>query len=125
MSSYRETVGNNRPETDDMAERRRKYDANMAKESMQTRGEITKLLPRVMADVGNVAKGGWNNYDKYKFRSIDDIYKALQPALSKHGVSVAPSVLSMEQRERPTKSGGTQLHTVLWLRLRWSCGSDT
>ena len=115
--TYQETVESNRP--DDLAERRKRYEARQAENAQNKYGEINKLLPRVMADVGNVAKGGWNSFDKYKFRSIDDIYKALQPALTKHGVCVAPSVLSMEQKERATKSGGTQLHTILWLRLRW------
>jgi len=42
----------------------------------------------------------------YNFRGIDDVYNAIAPLLSKHGLCILPRVLSRECLERMSKSGG-------------------
>jgi len=42
----------------------------------------------------------------YNFRGIDDVYNAIAPLLSKHGLCILPRVLSRECIERISKSGG-------------------
>ena len=42
----------------------------------------------------------------YNFRGIDDVYNAIAPLLSKHGLCILPRVLSRECLERISKSGG-------------------
>jgi hypothetical protein len=52
-----------------------------------------------MAEVGAVGKNGKNMQQKYKYRSIDDMYNALQPALSKHRVFITPEILERDEQK--------------------------
>lgn len=45
---------------------------------------IYKALAGVIADVGSVAKDKVNRQQGFKFRSIDDVYNALHPALARN-----------------------------------------
>jgi hypothetical protein len=54
--------------------------------------QIYSLLPKVMADIGNISKEGRNNQQNYNFRGIDQALNAIGPVLQKHGVSVSVSV---------------------------------
>ena len=49
---------------------------------------IYKALAGVIADVGSVAKDKVNRQQGFKFRSIDDVYNALHPALAKNAKKV-------------------------------------
>ncbi|MGA2223866.1 MAG: ERF family protein [Syntrophobacteraceae bacterium] len=49
----------------------------------------------------------------YQFRGIDDIYNALNAALSEHEVFAVPKVLDIKREERASKGGGTLLYTIL------------
>ena len=75
--------------------------------------EIFKKIPLVMSDIGSISKNKINPQQGYKFRGIDDVYLAVNAALSKHGVFCAPTVLKMSREERQTKAGGTLLYTIL------------
>lgn len=70
---------------------------------------IYQLIPKVMADVGVVGKSGFNSFDKYKFRSIDDVYNSLQPVLAKHGVFIVPRVLESHESTIQAQSGKDQI----------------
>ena len=74
-------------------------------------GKIYKAISEVMKDVGAIAKTDTNDYDHYKFRGIDAVYNALQPALVKHGVFISPELINLEQEDREASSGKVQLHT--------------
>lgn len=58
-----------------------------------------------------IAKTGKNVLQNYVFRGIDDVYNALAPILSKHGLCMLPRVLSRECVER-VNSKGTALFYV-------------
>lgn len=60
---------------------------------MENKCEIYAALAAVMADVGSVGKNKVNKQQGFKFRSIDDVYNALHPALSKNKVVIVPNVL--------------------------------
>jgi len=83
----------------------------MASESKT--GEIFKLLPKVMSEIGAIAKGRKNEQQGYAFRGIDDVYFAIQPAFVKHGVFCVPEVLEMTREERTTKFGSILTYTIL------------
>lgn len=77
---------------------------------------IVVLLSRVMADVGAIPKT--HDHDapgaRFKFRGIEDVQAALQPALRRHGVIVAPFV--QERRDlpsRPKSNGGSMTAVAL------------
>lgn len=71
--------------------------------------KIYSLIPKIMADVGAIGKGGYNDYDKYSFRSIDDVYNHLQPALAKNGVFFVPEILESSEFNSVSKNGTPQL----------------
>ena len=54
---------------------------------------IYGALAGVIADVGAVAKDKVNKIQGFKFRSIDDVYNALHPALAKNKVVIVPRIL--------------------------------
>jgi hypothetical protein len=61
-------------------------------------GLIYKKMVEVMRDIGSVGKDQKNQAQGFKFRGIDQFVNALNPALIKHGVFIAPRCVS-EQHE--------------------------
>lgn len=74
---------------------------------------IFELIPLIMQDVGAVEKSRKNAQQGYSFRGIDDLYRALQGPLARHGVFFAPKVVNATREERASKSGGQLIYTVL------------
>jgi hypothetical protein len=79
-------------------------------------GKIYGAIARVMQDVGIVGKNDSNDYDKYKYRGIDAVMNALNPAMVKNKVFVAPTVLDAQREERAGKNGTTMMYTVLTVK---------
>ncbi len=59
---------------------------------MEKTEQIYTLIPKVMKDIGGVAKTRKNQQQNYAFRGIDDFYDASHPAMIAHGVFCAPQV---------------------------------
>lgn len=59
---------------------------------------IYKKMSEVMRDIGSVGKDQKNQAQGFKFRGIDQFVNSLYPALTKHGVFMAPRCVS-EQHE--------------------------
>lgn len=71
--------------------------------------EIYNKMSLVMKEIGFVGKNQKNAAQGFKFRGIDDMINALYPALTKHGVFMAPRVTSYTQELRDvTRSNGKQ-----------------
>lgn len=79
-------------------------------------GKIYGAIAKVMQDVGIVGKNDSNDYDKYKYRGIDAVMNALNPAMVKNKVFVAPTVLDAQREERAGKNGTTMMYTVLTVK---------
>lgn len=79
---------------------------------------IHEQLIKVMADVRAVSKGTNKVEGKYNYRSIEDVYKAVQPVLVKHKVFNILSVEEKREREFKTASGSVWNHT--YLKVRYS-----
>lgn len=73
---------------------------------------IHEAICATMNDVGAVTKGDFNTYDKYKFRGIDAVMNALNPAMRKNGIFVVPEVLEHRQDERQSQKGGLMIYTT-------------
>ena len=73
---------------------------------------IHEAICATMNDVGAVTKGDFNQYDKYKFRGIDAVMNALNPAMRKNGIFVVPDVLEHHQEERQSQKGGLMIYTT-------------
>lgn len=79
-------------------------------------GKIYGAIAKVMQDVGIVGKNDSNDYDKYKYRGIDAVMNALNPAMVKNKVFVTPTVLDSQREERAGKNGTTMMYTVLTVK---------
>jgi len=80
-------------------------------------GRIYEAISNVMADIGAVGKNNTNNFDKYKFRGIDDVMNALYPAMVKNHVFVTPEVLESLREERVSKEGkSNMMYSVLKIK---------
>ena len=64
----------------------------------------TKLV-EVMRDIGSIGKGQRNAQQGFNFRGIDDVMNALYPALTKHGVFIAPRILERKEEIRSVVRG--------------------
>lgn len=76
---------------------------------------VYKAIAAVMADLSKegISKGRKNQQQGYAFRGIDDVYNALAPVLSAHGLVCLPRVLSREVVERQTKAGGAIFYVTV------------
>ena len=74
---------------------------------------IYKALAGVIADVGTVAKDKVNKQQGFKFRSIDDVYNALHPALAKNKVVIIPRVLERKCEVVGKTQKGTDMIKVI------------
>lgn len=74
---------------------------------------IYESIHAVMADCGAIAKSSVNPQQNYKFRGIDAVMNALNPALVKNKVFVVPDVLDQKREERQTPRGGTLIYSIV------------
>lgn len=74
---------------------------------------IYEALNVAMKEIGAVAKNSKNTFDGYKFRGIDAVMNALQPALKSAGITIVPTVLEHIREDRLSKKGEPMIYTVL------------
>ncbi len=87
------------------------------------KGDIFKLMSQVMAKIKAVGKSHENVQQKYYFRSIDDAYDAVQPALVEAGVFCTPRVVSHQTEETVSGSGSKGIHMLMLVEFEW-CAPD-
>ena len=63
---------------------------------MSNHDNVYKALSAVMADVGAVKKGDFNEGQRFNFRGIDSVVNAVSPALRKHGIVVTPKIHTID-----------------------------
>ena len=78
--------------------------------------KIYEAISNVMKDVGIVGKNDKNDFDKYKYRGIDAVMNALNPAMIKNKVFVAPTVIESIREERQGKNGTMMMYSVLTVK---------
>src|SRR4051794_25661270 len=76
---------------------------------------------RIMRDVLFVGKDQTNTEGgRYNFRGIDDVTRALGPALRNHGVIMLPEVIDAERRDAKTTRGKDTRETILRVRFTFT-----
>lgn len=80
---------------------------------------IYSAICGVMEDVGVVGKNDTNLQQKFKYRGIDAVMNALNPAMIKNKIFCAPEILEQTREERQTKSGGNLIYSVCKIRYRF------
>ena len=86
---------------------------------------IYKAIGEVMKDVGAVGKDSKNPQQGYRYRGIDAVMNALQPAMIKHGIFVVPSVMEEHREERQTSRGGLLIYSVLKIKYTFYAEDGT
>lgn len=79
-------------------------------------GKIYKAISATMKDIGVVGKGDSNDFDHYKYRGIDAVMNALNPAMIKNGIFVAPTVIDSKREERQGKNGTLMMYSVITVK---------
>lgn len=74
---------------------------------------IFESINAVMEDCGFIGKDSLNPQQKYKFRGIDAVLNALNPAFRKHKVFIVPEVLEQTREERTTAKGGLLIYSII------------
>lgn len=77
---------------------------------------IYKAIAGVISDIGTVGKNGTNKQQGFKYRTIDDVYSALNPALAKNKMFILPEVLEMQKEIKTSKAGGILSWATLKIR---------
>ncbi len=73
----------------------------------------------VMEDIKAVGKDDLNKTQGFKYRSIDAVMNALNPAMIKHKIFCAPEVIEQIREERTTGKGSTLIYSVCKIRYRF------
>lgn len=73
--------------------------------------KIYAAIAGVINDIGVVSKNKVNKQQNFKYRSVDDVYSVLNPALAKNRVFILPEITD-ETREIKTSKNGAQLICV-------------
>ncbi len=80
---------------------------------------IYSAICGVMEDVGVVGKNGTNKQQGFKYRSIDAVMNALNPAMIKNKIFCTPEILEQTREERQTKNGSNLIYSVCRIRYRF------
>ena len=78
--------------------------------------KIYSAISKTMADIGIVGKADKNDFDGYKYRGIDAVMNALNPAMIKNKIFVVPTILDSSREERTNKQGTVMMYTLLTVK---------
>lgn len=76
-------------------------------------GEIYSVLPKMIGEVEAIGKTKRNTTQNYNFRSIDDIYSAINKLLAKYGVTIVPNVIRVDHDRFEGTNGKNVFQTHL------------
>lgn len=79
----------------------------------ENEGKIHKAIVAVMREIGAIGKDSENVQQKYKYRSVEDVYNRVQPLFAKHGIFSYPKVIAQARETGKTKAGGEIHYAIL------------
>ena len=87
---------------------------------------VYNLIAKVSHDLcqQGIAKDRRNTQQGYGFRGIDDVYNALAPIISRHGLVILPRVISREVSERMGKTGSSLFYVVVEVEFDFVSSHD-
>ena len=88
--------------------------------------QVYKAINAVQAALAKegIGKDRKNQAQGYNFRGIDDVYNALAPLLSQHGLCILPRVLSRECIERTSAKGGALFYVTVEMEFDFVSAAD-
>lgn len=85
----------------------------MKEEKIIENPKIYAAIAGVIADCGTVGKDKVNKQQGFKYRSVDDVFNALHPALAKNKVVIIPTVAERQCEEVGKTKNGTAILKVI------------
>ena len=73
---------------------------------------IYQAIAKCMEEIGAVGKNDVNKTQGFKYRGIDAVMNALNPALVKNHVFIVPEVLEHTREERTTNKGSILIYSI-------------
>lgn len=73
---------------------------------------IYEAISRCMEEIGAVGKDAVNKQQGFKYRGIDAVMNAINPALVKNHVFIVPKVLDQQRQERTTNKGSVLIYSI-------------
>lgn len=88
--------------------------------------KVYSAINAVTADLvkEGITKDRKNVQQGYSFRGIDDVYNALAPLLSRHGLCVLPRILTRQCEERVTQKGGVLFYVTVEAEFDFVAAED-
>lgn len=81
-------------------------------ETGRKRMNIYESISKCMEEIGAVSKDAVNKQQGFKYRGIDAVMNAINPALVKNHVFIVPEVLEQQRQERTTKNGSVLIYSI-------------
>lgn len=78
--------------------------------------KIYAAIAGVINDIGAVSKDKVNKQQGFKYRSVDDVYSVLNPALAKNKVFILPEIMDEHREIGTSKSGGRVVSVILKMK---------
>lgn len=78
---------------------------------------IYQSISKCMEEIGAVGKNDVNKQQGFKYRGIDAVMNAINPALVKNHVFVVPEVLEHKREERKTAKGGLLIYSICKIKF--------
>ncbi len=73
---------------------------------------IYEAISRCMEEIGAVGKDAVNKQQGFKYRGVDAVMNAINPALVKNHVFIVPEVLEQQRQERTTSKGAVLIYSI-------------
>lgn len=96
-------------------------------EAMNTTPSVPAIyaaIHGVMKDIGAIGKDSKNEQQGFMYRGIEAVMNALQPAMIKNDMFVAPDLLEQKREERVTAKGASLIHSILKVRYDFIAVKD-
>jgi len=79
--------------------------------------KIYSAIVATMNDIGAIGKDSVNQQQGFKYRGVDAVMNALQPAMVKNKIFITPEVMSEERSERTNAKGTVIFCTRLMMKF--------
>lgn len=73
---------------------------------------IYQAISKCMEEIGAVGKNDLNKSQGFKYRGIDAVMNAINPALVNNHIFIVPEVLEQTREERKSIKGGTLIYSI-------------
>ncbi|MGN0348203.1 MAG: ERF family protein [Roseburia sp.] len=78
---------------------------------------IYQSISKCMEEIGAVRKNDVNKTQNFKYRGIDAVMNAINPALVKNHVFIVPEVLEQKREERTSNKGNVLIYSVCKIKF--------